>query len=238
MKKSSGVRLQELPFLPTLQCCHTDKPMLNFSSPLFSQLVYYSVFIHLSLQALQCFLALHFCPDGCPFLDLFLPFTPLFSMSLPSPSLLQMFLSYFPQGLPVWYSACVVGQDGLEHGQAPQTTLIYRTAFQSLFHCCSTYINTSTGRELQNKWNRKNENNREELKQTGKDKCKIVFSVQNNGSFAPVPVWASQWMACTGVPLALFIHTCLFFFLSWKLPWKLQISHVGKTELLCLPSRF
>lgn len=26
-------------------------------------------------------------------------------------------------------------QDGLEHGQAPQTTLIYRTAFQSLFQC-------------------------------------------------------------------------------------------------------
>lgn len=69
----------------------------------------------------------------------------LFSLLL---SLLNIFTSSLPWGLPVWYSACVMGQqDGLEHGQAPQTTLIYRTAFQSLLQCCSTYINIPTGRE-------------------------------------------------------------------------------------------
>lgn len=213
MKKSSGVKLQELPFSPYLAVLSYWQTHVKLFQPPFSLLL--SSFI-LSLQELHCFLALHFCPDVCPFLDFFFPFTFLFSMSPFSPCLLQMFLSCFPQGLPVWYSACVVGQDGLEHGQAPQTTLIYRTAFQSLLQCCSTYINTSTGRELQNKWNRENENNRKELKQTGKDKCRIVFGVQNNGSFAPVMTTSSLRFTMDGLhrcPFG-FVHTYMFVFLS------------------------
>lgn len=154
MKKSSGVRLQELPFFPPLQCCHTGSSVLNFSNLLLSifsrPLLFH--FLPLSLPLFSC----------SPFLVLMFVLSQTFSshisfcVSSLSLSLLHIFLSSFPQGLPVWYSTCVAGrQDGLEHGQAPQTTLIYRTAFQSLLQCCSTYINTSTGREPQSKRGKK-----------------------------------------------------------------------------------
>lgn len=95
------------------------------------------------------FLLSIFSPDVTASIDNFPPLLYLFlSVSPLCLSLPLICLSSFPRGLPVWYSTCVAGQqDGLEHGQAPQTTLIYRTAFQSLLQCCSTYINTSRGRE-------------------------------------------------------------------------------------------
>lgn len=126
-------------------------------SPVLLRLIFflYFLFIFLSPTASPSFHALHFffSPDVSPFLDFF-PSSLHISFSLClfplPPSLLPSPLSSFPLGLPVWYSTCVAGrQDGLEHGQAPQTTLIYRTAFQSLLQCCSTYINTSMRREPQ-----------------------------------------------------------------------------------------
>lgn len=154
MKKSSGVRLQELHFFSYLQYCHTDRPVSNFSKPFFLyfflklSLLSLSPLKHLSLSLLSIF-----SPDVSPFLIFFFSFSvSLLSHSLPS----TPFSASFPRGSPVWYSTCVVGrQDGLEHGQAPQTTLIYRTAFQSLLQCCSTYINTSTGREPKHKRGKK-----------------------------------------------------------------------------------
>lgn len=150
MKKSSGVRLQQLPRspLPSLQCCLfcSDRLVLNFSNLfVFLSPALPFLFHFLPLSLLLVFLLSIFGPDVCPFsfLSHLFPLC-LFTCSLSSTS----FSLLFPRGLPVWYSACVARrQDGLEHGQAPQTTLIHRTAFQSLLQCCSTYINTTRGRE-------------------------------------------------------------------------------------------
>ena len=162
MKKGGGVRLQELPlslllcgagrtFPASLSLCFFSPSLISFSP---------------SKPPLVLLLFI-FSPGVCPsLLPLKSPFTVTPSLS---PSPLHIFLSSFPQGLPAWYSACVAGrQDGLEHGQAPQTTLIHRTAFQSLLHCCSTYINTRAVRETHIKRGKNNGNNSGGWKQTGK----------------------------------------------------------------------
>lgn len=134
-------------------------------------------------------------------------------------------------------------QDGLEHGQAPQTTLIYRTAFQSLLQCCSTYINTTKGTELQNKWKGKSGKKDRGIKyilfavQTRQRKShnlRVTFSScdgfecirylllwkptqrENKGSFAPVMTPSCLRFTMDGLrkcPFG-FVHTYMFVFLS------------------------
>ena len=89
MKKSSGVRLQELPFFSPLQYCHTDRPVFNFFQPLFLDF-FLSLFLFLPLSGPLFPCSPFFSPDVSPFLDFFLLLSHLF---LRVSSLSPLFLS-------------------------------------------------------------------------------------------------------------------------------------------------
>lgn len=172
MKKSSGVRLQELPLSLPLAAAAIQTPVEAFSPSLSLPLsiplspftkcssLNHPLFLSLSLHSIS-----FVCPVTESSLSLLLPSLIFLSVS----TLLSTALSLFPslQGWSVWYYFCAVGQqNGLKKGQAPQTTLIYRTAFQSL-HCCSTY--PTNGRQTQKGEKRKKDTkNRVGWKQNGK----------------------------------------------------------------------
>lgn len=69
MKKSSGVRLQELPCFSPLQ--YTDRPLLNFSQPLFLYFFLPFLFLFFFILAAPSFPALHFKSWCFSFLRLF-----------------------------------------------------------------------------------------------------------------------------------------------------------------------
>lgn len=104
------------------------------------------------VQALLCCLALFLSLDfslfclspSCfsPCYSLLLTVFCVHSLSLSLPLIVSLSLltvpiaAFFPPGSPVWYSSCAAWrQDGLEPGQAAQTTRIFRAASQSLPQC-------------------------------------------------------------------------------------------------------
>lgn len=158
MEKCSGVKLQELAFIspphsfailqPRQACFKLFKTIFVFSLLLSSVKHPLRLFLVFSLIFFTFFFHIFFS-RSC---------VSSFSASpLSTPS-----LAPFSQGWPVWYSTCVVGQqDGLEHGQAPQTTLIYRTAFQSLFQCGFHLHKYKHGERVNAQAGGKSENNRQ-----------------------------------------------------------------------------
>lgn len=113
----------------------------------------------------------------------------LFCLSSP-----HRFSASSPPGWPVWYSTCVVGQqDGLEHGQAPQTTLIYRTAFQSLSQCAFHLHKYKHG------GGEGSGNNRQKIKQTNGGRelqscMKYHFLPVQAGWNRPEPLTAAEYI--------------------------------------------